>query len=100
MNYFFQVVGIITTIILSTYFILRIIAKFISIKLVKKWYYRVLYHNYEIWVKSKRMTKDECIKVLNDYQEALKNKMISENDKNFKRFQKAVLKRLGKLNCV
>jgi hypothetical protein len=97
MNYFFQIVGVITTIIFSIFFIERIIYKFDLIKLVKKLYYRILYQNYEIWIKSKRLTKDECINFLNKYQEALKKKRISENDKNLTRYKKAVSKRLEKL---
>lgn len=94
MNYFFQIIGVITTIIFSIYLIERIIYKFQIIVLVKKWYYRFLYQNYEIWFISKRMTKDECIKFLNDFKIALDINRVHKNDRNLKRFEKAILIRL------
>ena len=101
MDAFFKIVGMLTIGILSFLTIMYIIQNFKKFKLfflIYKLFQRLIYHNYEVWFVSKRMTKKECEDFLNAYKQALESEIVSKSDNNLIRFERAVKNRLSELN--
>jgi hypothetical protein len=84
-------------VIIIFYLIFKIEGKLQINRRVKRLYYVYISNNYEILVRTKFMSLEECVKILDAYEQASENRPEIINCQNVARFLKAVQRRKDKL---